>query len=385
VWWLTLAALQDTTSSTRWPDAFLDDMRQVADPLADSAIAVVFSSGDRAAVQRVLDTLTRNDEIIRADLPPEICDYLDALPVIQTPEIPLIKEGQELFATHGPEILMCLACYSLPAAYAARKGVQVLYRTGYLAQRTNLRLFQTSQMVIDVMTPGGLGPGGRGRVTAEKVRLMHAAIRHLLLTDTTNPWSSELGVPINQEDLAGTLMTFTHLIRDGLEKLGVGKYWPAGYLHAWQAVARMMGIVEAMIPATPDEATELCTIIQRRQVEPSPEGRALTTALLEMMTHYAPPGFKEIPAALMRLFLPPDVADGLGVPDRRLADKIVSLAVDVEKWFIGGDTPAEMRHEHFRKFGTHLVEMLIKAELGGRRPQFRIPTQLQDAWQLSQN
>jgi hypothetical protein len=368
----------------RWTDAFLDGMRQTADPPADRAIQAVFASGDRAAVQAVLDTLTRNDGIVPEALPSAVREYLEALPEIPAPEEPLIIEGQRLFAEHGPEILMVLACYSLPAAYASRKGVQVLYRTGYLAQRTNMRLFQTSQMVIDVMTPGGLGPTGRGRVTAQKVRLMHAAIRHLLQSDTANPWPAEFGVPINQEDLAGTLMTFTHLIRDGLEKLGVGAHWPPGYLNVWQVVGRILGIVDDLIPANPDEATQLCGIIQRRQIDPSPEGRALTTALLEMMAHYSPPLFKGMPAALVRLFLPETVADGLGVPKHRLDQQLVNLGVRAEE-ALDTLTGSDLRQHHFRTYGTHVVEMLIRAELGGRRPDFRIPTELHDTWQLSSN
>jgi hypothetical protein len=34
---------------------------------------------------------------------------------------------------------------------------------------------------------------------------MHAAIRWLLQNDPERSWENELGVPINQEDLAGTL------------------------------------------------------------------------------------------------------------------------------------------------------------------------------------
>jgi ER-bound oxygenase mpaB/B'/Rubber oxygenase, catalytic domain len=362
-----------------WTDSFLDEMRETADPPADRAIRAVFEVGDLAAVQGVLNTLTRDNDIVPGNLPAPVREYLEGLPSIPEPERPLIIEGQELFTEHGPEILMILGCYSLPAAYAARKGVQVLYRTGYLQQRTNMRLFQTSQMVIDVMTPGGLGPKGQGRITAQKVRLMHAAIRHLLQSDPANPWPAEFGVPINQEDLAGTLMTFTHVIRDGLNKLGVSS-WPPGYLNAWQAIGRILGIVPELIPATPDEATELCAIIDRRQISPSPEGRALTSALLQMLEHYSPPGFKRMPAALMRHFLPGNVADGLGVPVHRLDEELVNLGAGVERLLerIGPHHPRLV----FRAFGTHVVEMLIKAEVGPR-PEFRIPTELHDSWQLS--
>src|SRR5439155_16091528 len=115
----------------------------------------------------------------------------------------MLAEGENVFAAYGPEILMVLGLYAIPAAYAARRGVQVLHRTAYFQRRPMRRVWETTQFVVDVMSGGGLGPDGLGLRTAQKVRLMHAAIRHFLLNDRDRPWDqAELGIPINQEDLA---------------------------------------------------------------------------------------------------------------------------------------------------------------------------------------
>ena len=51
---------------------------------------------------------------------------------------------------------------------------------------------------------------------------MHAAIRRLILARSEPAWdASSLGVPINQEDLAGTLLTFAWLPLDALARIGV--------------------------------------------------------------------------------------------------------------------------------------------------------------------
>ena len=61
------------------------------------------------------------------------------------------------------------------------------------------------QRQVDCMQAGGLTtPGGRGRLTIQKVRLMHAAIRRLAPTAPT--YLPEYGIPVNQEDLAGFVM-----------------------------------------------------------------------------------------------------------------------------------------------------------------------------------
>ena len=96
---------------------------------------------------------------------------------------------------------MSLACASLPACYAARRGVQLLSLTARLQSDPVRRIGETAQLTLDGMAPGGLVPGGRGVRDAQKVRLMHAAVRHLVRdSDVYDP---EWGVPINQEDSRG--------------------------------------------------------------------------------------------------------------------------------------------------------------------------------------
>src|SRR5690606_32146204 len=121
-------------SVSRFTDELLDRMRQEGDPLADAAVATLLQSEDEAAIQRLMNTLIRNDDAVPEALPPALRDYFEATRAYTLPELARIKEGEQFFATHGPEILLVLACFSLPAAYAARKGVQVLYRTAYLAK-----------------------------------------------------------------------------------------------------------------------------------------------------------------------------------------------------------------------------------------------------------
>ena len=211
--------LSPVDPAVHWSDAVLDAARLRGDALADATVSAVFATGQTAAVSNLMGTLMRNDQAAPAALPAVVRDYLAQTSSIAAHHPETVARGQRVFAELGPEILMLLCCYSLPSSYAARRGVQVLHQTAYLAKRPNRRLFETAQMIVDVLSPGGLDPGGHGVCTAQKVRLMHAAIRHLILTNPQAAWDrQELGTPINQEDLLGTLMTFTWLIIDGLLK-----------------------------------------------------------------------------------------------------------------------------------------------------------------------
>ncbi|HTX39849.1 MAG TPA: oxygenase MpaB family protein [Bryobacteraceae bacterium] len=371
-----------STPAGKWTDASLDQMRTIGDPLADGVVAELFESGGVYRVWEVMKTLVQNDHPAPEQLPAQMRDYLAAAEVPHVDDS-LILGGQRLFERCGVEILMVLACYSLPASYSARRGVQVLYRTGYLNNRPNHRLFETTQMVMDVLVPGGLSPDGRGVRTAQKIRLLHAATRRLILTDPERAWSDELGLPINQEDLAGTLMVFTYIIMDGLAKLGItaAPEEQQGYLEVWKVISRIMGIREELIPATMPDAKELCDTIQRRQVEPCPEGKAMNDALLQMMEHVMPPGpWRKWPAALMRHFLPPDVADHFGLPHYDFQEHILEDAARFRSELDtkGGHIPPKLWL--MRKFGLLFMESVVKLELGGKRTPFIIPTSLHHGW-----
>ena len=375
-------------------DAILDAARHRGDPFADAVVAAIFKDGDTPAVARLLSSLMKDPSTpLRAGgerqpsaLPPQVEEYLakTALSLKRSPES--AAAGEQIFSEHGPEILMLLCCYSLPSSYAAKKGVQVLHRTAYLAKRPNRRLFETAQFIVDVLSPGGLSPTGRGMRTAQKVRLMHAAIRHLIRADTTCPWPiDDLGVPINQEDLLGTLMTFTWLILDGLARLHV-KLTPQeqqAYLDTWLAVGTLMGIEPQLLPKTVDEAKALTALIEKRQVAESPQGREMMSALLGMMQSNMPRVFSTIPGSMIREFLPQDVATFMGVPSHRFEETMFRLIDDALiplQRFVNHEAK---RSALVRWFSIHLLRWMLTVELDGQPARFALPDALQQDWQIA--
>src|SRR5258708_3986618 len=65
---------------------------------------------------------------------------------------------------------------------------------------------ETARFWIDVSEPGGLAPGGAGRATAMRVRIMHVFLRRRLLAHPA--WVLDAwGMPISQSDALITLMS----------------------------------------------------------------------------------------------------------------------------------------------------------------------------------
>ncbi|MDT5083386.1 MAG: hypothetical protein QOJ61_429, partial [Mycobacterium sp.] len=207
-----------TAGNARWTDALLDRMREFGDPVADTPVAAVLERGGVDAVRTMMRTLVRADQPVPEELPDEIQAYLfESLPLPDWADMDKIRRGQQLFETWGLQIAICLFCASLPTSYAAAKGVKVLYLTARLDTDARRRVMETGQFLIDALTVGGLDEHGKGRRTIQRVRLMHAAVRHLITArneQTPGMWHSDWGTPINQEDLAGTLLSFSYVVAD---------------------------------------------------------------------------------------------------------------------------------------------------------------------------
>ena len=147
---------------SRWTDALLDRMRQLGDPLADGPVAAVLERGGVDAVNAMMQTLVRVDQPVPEEMPDEIRAYLvETLLLPDWADMGKIKRGQQLFETWGLEIACCLFCASLPSAYAAAKGVKVLYLTARLDTDARRRVMETGQFLIDVANVGGLDETAR--------------------------------------------------------------------------------------------------------------------------------------------------------------------------------------------------------------------------------
>jgi len=367
------------TSTKKRNDALLDEMRMVGDRDADEIVKDLVASGKVESANYLMRTLVRYDAPPPGGLPHELITYLNTTGNVSHEDLKTLKSGQRLFNRYGHLILLILVCGSLPITYAARKGVKVLRGTGRLLVDPNRRLWETAQMVVNIMGPGGLSRTGRGIRTAQKVRLMHAAIRRLLSTDPA--WNTEeLGVPVNQEDLAGTLLMFSHFVLEGLNMLGVWidpkESW--GYFRTWQIVGRIMGVAPELIPADLDEAAELNALIWKRQFGTSQEGRDMLLALLSLLKENTPKPIVWAPAATMRYLVPPDAGNMIGIPRARFGCLTVRLLASLNKL---GSRALGLRQPLFlHRFGLKVVEWLIRVDRGHERARFYIPTHLRTYW-----
>ncbi len=312
------------STAERWTNAQLEQYRHQADPLADETLALLLKNQGKEKAYELFDLLIRNIEIPLSRLPEEIQPFAEqtkALP--EWADANAIADAHRFFLDHGAKVLFLVFFKSLPLLYSMRKGAKVLVRTGRLTNEEQpLRIFarriaETGQFLIDVMTPGELATNGRGIQSIQKVRLIHAAIRYFVGAEG---WDErELGLPINQEDMAMTLMSFSIAVIDGLEQFGIEE--PRGlqeaYLHSWNAIGHNLGIAPELLPKDVEEARQLMNTILARQSAESEEGKLLTRALTDFVDHnLGQAGMNLEPEAVIRFLIGPERARMLGLQSR---------------------------------------------------------------------
>ena len=394
----------------RWSGAVLDRMRREGDPLADATIRAVFDKGAVAAVNELLTKLVRNDDIPAGPWPPQLADYLRTSAQLPSwADAALIRTGESVFLRYGLTSFGILACASLPECYVLRDVAAVLGTTQRLDAHARRRVFETAMMVLAVMAEGGLAPGGSGIRIVQKVRLMHAAVRYLILTppQTAAPgppasladtllaqrWPAERGTPLSQEDLAAVLLTFSYVMVRGWKHLGItlSLVEARAYLHSWNVVGHVLGIREELLAHDLEEAAQLFDAIKRQRAADTPDGRALTAAVIGVCESFAGPSrilLRPIPTILMRGLLQPETCAMLAVPTpglwqaayrpflRSVARFFNRTASDAFK-----DLPDTARLSAL--ISRRLLEDIVALPRGGQRTAFRIPDHLAQSWGIA--
>ncbi|KAG0235468.1 hypothetical protein BGW42_005254 [Actinomortierella wolfii] len=208
-----------------------------------------------------------------------------------------VKKGQDAFEalmTYTSRPIEEQPSEAPPGGFNAPKISKVLTSTGYLAgNKTKYRVLETGQFVVDVMhSPGYLVPEtGLAWKSIIQVRLLHAQVRQKLsrLSRAHSKYYSieEYGVPINQEDLAGTLYSFSVAMWKVMqERMGVNMTPEEcdDYLHVWRYIGYMMGVDPDFDPANSVERAEaILESIVMHVIDPTQSGGQLCAGLLQSM------------------------------------------------------------------------------------------------------
>jgi hypothetical protein len=328
----------NTTVSDKWTVDYLEEKRKHTDELADRTVREIMAKNEKVRINHLFEHIIRDSDRLPDDAPAEIKEYFEKSSILpEWADKDLIALGQQIYIRHGIWISLLLSYKSLPECYACAKGAEVLHRTARLNEHHgsidtySRRIAETARFVFLAMSPGGLSPRGKGFVAAQKVRLIHAVIRYYLRKENWD--AARYDEPINQEDMAGTLMSFSALILLGMEQLGI-ELEPVekeAYIHCWRVIGHITGLHDDLIPENTADAIKLGNSILDHQIARSEQGSALMKALLEFQDKKS--GLLMSPQAnivMMRLMMGNKISDILDVPVME-QDKIDRLGKKIKR------------------------------------------------------
>jgi hypothetical protein len=339
-----------------WNGVDLEALRKVMDKPADDAVQAVLESNSMDEFRKMLIGLAENDSAVPEELPKPMYDLVQSeLSISFTDhDIEMFERTHKIWDKHGMNFIFILFFRALPYTYMAEKPANVLKMTKLLIDHPERRIFETAQFVFDVMDKEWWKPTKTGILTSLKIRLMHSAMRHAILTNMDGQkWNETWGNPISQEDLIATNQVFSLEFFKGMEMLGqpLKKEEQEAWFHTWKTIGRIMGVQENLICPTVEEAWNLQHRIYEHLFRDKTEaGIPLTQALVKTLHHF------HLPLPLILLMMRKLLADEQ-FPD--CFDRMLkpTYGKDYPSYFEKHDTHEKrMKHEeHLRgQFHFHL-------------------------------
>ncbi|HYF69695.1 MAG TPA: oxygenase MpaB family protein [Ohtaekwangia sp.] len=304
---------------------FLNAMRLVGDDPADELIALLFQQQKQSGLYAYLKLEDDQIAVQQHTLP--VREFL--LQPMRKPDwfdTNKLLRGQRFFKKYALDIMTLLGAKSLPYCYAAFPGNKAIFLTEKMRKTPGKRLFDTAHFIIGVLTEGSFDDAGTGMIQINKTRLIHAIVRYYISTKMA--WDNNaLGLPVNQEDMAGTNLAFSFIILDALVKarFPITKTEQEDFLYTWRFIGYQLYIDEQLLPASFSEAAALEQRIRQRHFRESAEGTLLMAELLK----YYKTAFPALPAyfvdSQIRYFVGDEIATLLHLKTHPVKDPFVLL------------------------------------------------------------
>jgi hypothetical protein len=349
------------------------------DPLADEVVAA-FSQLPSGRGRKMLDAALDNGIEAVPEAPPALRRLFQ-----QLDDVPLwvdwdqLDRGGRVVLRSGLCGAIVLGLYALPMDYSAPAGAKPLVFSGALVKRASRRLAETGRFAVASCQPGGLKRFGEGFKTTVRVRLMHAQVRRLILR--SGRWNPGWGAPINQAFMAGTIVSLSYILLDGLRQMG----WllPAAereaVMQVWRYSAYLSGVPAELAPATETESKRLSQLIISTSAPPDDDSRALVAALMNVRLF---PGTEKLPfmsalyAGLTRALMGNRLADQLHLPKTawRFALwplRAAVLAQEVLRRVAPGGEALVYR------LGRRVWDLALNSALRGKPAEYRLPERLE--------
>ena len=210
-----------------------------------------------------------------------------------------LRTGARALRRAGADGMYIARDVSLLGGYQFSGFNKTLLRTGALEKGSNKRFAETMQWAMDLISEGGLDPLGIGYRSTIRVRLIHAFVRRHVAA--MPDWrGDEWGVPVNQTDMAATLVGA--IIAPPAGAIGMGiMLSPAevdGIAHLTRYAGWLIGVQDEWLPHSFRDGVRVLFHTLTALAEPDESTKQLAVPMVDdpMVWHY-----RRMPAVRRRL------------------------------------------------------------------------------------
>ncbi|WP_405762934.1 DUF2236 domain-containing protein [Streptomyces sp. NBC_01420] len=252
------------------------------DDRADPLMASMLENGHVPAINTAWEPWVGNSDPLPGGLPAEFAAYLRQVNRLPSWADPAKLDRAADFNRRRDMYLFML--YGLGSGIMStvipREARSVYWSAGGANMQD--RAAKTFTFGYDLSQLGAFRPQGQFVVTANKTRVVHAAVRHLLPQSPHWRAVADESVPISAADILVTFHSLgTYVHRKLLDwKVPFPAADQEAFLHSWQVAVHLLGVPDEHIPQTWAQAEAQSAQVLTPILTPTPEGVALAGELL---------------------------------------------------------------------------------------------------------
>ncbi|MEU3947898.1 oxygenase MpaB family protein [Streptomyces sp. NPDC029526] len=367
--WAATDSVSGTAAATG-PEWIWDD---AADPLMESMLR----NGHVPAINRAWESWVDNDDPLPAGVPAEFTAYLREVNRLPSWADPVKLARAADFNRRRDTYLFML--YGLGSGIMStvipREAKSVYWSAGGADMKD--RAAKTFTFGYDLAELGAFKPSGQFVVTANKTRVVHAAVRHLLPQSPHWRAVADETIPISAADILVTFHSLgTYVHRKLLDwKIPYSAADQEAFLHHWQVAIALLGVPYEHIPRTWAAAEKQSAQVLTPILAPSREGIALAEELLGLTAQIDLGVTRGFLNEFVRYVLSDEVGDWLGLKRDYAAAALVRTVWPAFILFREGLSPVMPASFYMLdQFVRALAMLFLNQGTSGKTTPITIPT-----------
>ncbi|MCX6501707.1 MAG: oxygenase MpaB family protein [Microbacterium sp.] len=291
------------------------DPQWVWDDDIDRIMAAVTDAGQVPAVNTAIAPWVNNNHPLPAGLPPELSAWLaQSVTMPAWADAAKIRRAADFNRRMDIYLFMVYGIGGgIMSTVIPREAKSVYWSKGGADMQD--RAAKTFTFGYDLGDVNAFDPSGQFVVTANKTRMVHATVRHILPKSPYWKAVADEQIPISNSDILVTFHSTGTFAHKKLKEWGV-KMTAAdeeAFLHSWQLALHFLGVRDEYIPATWADAHAQADQILTPKLAWTPEGQELAEVLLGLTAQIDLGVTRGFLNEFVRYQLGDDIGDWLGL------------------------------------------------------------------------